>query len=44
MTVKMYTATSKVQADGVQTIEMEESGFINQISVGGDGWALVLEF
>ena len=44
MSVKMYSATGKVQADGVQTIEMEESGFINQISVGGAGWALVLEY
>lgn len=44
MTVKMYTATSKVQADGVQTIEMEESGFVNQVSVGGDATSGTLAF
>lgn len=44
MSVKMYSATGKVQADGVQTIETEQSGFINQISVGGDATSGTLAF
>ena len=44
MSVSKYSAEQKVQADGAQTIELTESGFMNQISVGGTATSGTLAF
>lgn len=44
MNVKMYSVSGKVQADGAQTLEMEEGGFTNQIAVGGTATSGTLAF
>ena len=44
MLVSKYSATAKVQADGAQTIELTESGFKNQLAVGGTASSGTLAF
>ena len=44
MLVSKYTASDKVQADGIQTIELVEGGFKNQIAVSGTATSGTLAF
>lgn len=44
MGVSKYSVEQKVQADGAQIIELTESGFMNQISVGGTATSGTLAF
>lgn len=44
MSVNKAVVTGKTQADGAQDLELSESGFINQISVGGTATSGTLAF
>lgn len=44
MLVSKYSASEKTQADGIETIELTESGFKNQLAVGGTATSGTLTF
>lgn len=44
MSVNKYVTANLVQADGATTLEMQESGFKNQLTVGGTATSGTLAF